>query len=383
MRSRRLLWATVVLLSACDGALEPPATQWRVYRVDEGDSLGHIALQTGIGPTLLQSMNGLSGDLIHSGDGLLVPRTPKTEALPVWRRPAAPPEWKACRDVEFFPRVGDCVGNACATLSDEEIDEPFLELKLGETTWRTEYPFAFGVDGLHHARVDLDGDGKRESVVSVREGVGNGLALETWRHLVVSDTLGPLASFTTNDYGFSFVEQERGCAFLAVTADWRTTQLRGEGLYFMGQLHVVSKGRLVAVGPEVARRLTNRFDTERFATLEEEVQRRHPIDWFTSTGAFVWTDAPDVGVRCTEPQAFTVERELVFTLEHDGAFDLRGWQDPDEPPKKMYDALIDERTSARRLEGLVTLAPGAKPTARYCESTRDGAPWAELRFSEN
>jgi LysM repeat protein len=382
MPSLRVIWATLALLSGCQGALEPPASNWRVYRVGEGESLGLVARRTGVRVGALMSINGLRSDVIRAGAGLLVTENPKTSGLPVWRRPIAPPAWKECRDVQFFPRVGDCVGNACISLSAPDLDEPFLELKLGATTWRTAYPFAFGADGLHHARVDLDGDGRQESLLSVRESVGNGLGFETWRHLLVSDQRGPIAEFSTTDYGFSFVEQERGCALLAVTADWRTTQLRGEGLYFTGQLHVLGPSGLVAVGPEVARRLTVRFLEQRFRTLDAEVQQRHPLDWFTSTGAFVWTDAEAVGERCTQARPVREERSTVFVLEGEGSFELRGWQDPEEPPRRMYDALRDARTGARRLEDLRSRLPDVHGTARFCESTRDGQPWAELRFSE-
>jgi hypothetical protein len=365
--------ATVALslLCACEAQ---PETTWRVYRVD-GESLSHVALKTGVGVPLLRSVNGLRDDLIRDGSGLLVPENPKTLGLPPWHRPLPPPQWKPCPAVTF--------DEVSVTRADPDAEEPFVELAFDGHAWRTEYPFPGPApDRLLAARLDLDGDGTREAVVSMLETVGNGLGFETWRHWVFARG-AVVASFETTDFGLSYVEQPRGCAFLEVTADWRTDQLRGEGMYFLGQLYVLDGGALRARGPEAARRLTERFLEQRFRTLDHEPRERFLLDWFTSTGAFTWPQPADVGRGCRDTRVVREEDHgYRLVLEGDVVWEGRGWHDPEGEPVKEYDRLVDAATRARLPDGFHRGAAvsWAGSTVQVCESTRDAQPWVELAF---
>lgn len=193
---------------------------------------------------------------------------------------------------------------------------------------------------FRHARVDLDGDGEPESVLSVREAVGNGLGLEWWRHLVLKAGR-PLMSFVTHDYGEAFVAQPRGCALLATSVDGRLDQLRGDGTYWVARLHVLEGDRLRAIGPEVVRRYTNRFATQRGEGLD--------------------LDLGPLGVF--EPR-------------------YGGREEPLAPNHFEYDALLDARTGAPLLQDLRPFGEarwsGRKVTV--CEGVAAGAPRVTLRF---
>ena len=180
MPSLRLFLAALVVLS-CDSSTSP---QWRVYRVGE-ETLSHVALKTGVSVARLRNVNHLHSDAIHWGAGLLVPETEKTLALPRWKPPRPGPDWQPCAQVDWVPVVPSepderclrkaCAGEACMCLTTA--DELAVEVSLGPASWpSTMFPMSDPA-AFRHARVDLDGDGAPESVVSVREGVSNGLCI--------------------------------------------------------------------------------------------------------------------------------------------------------------------------------------------------------------
>ncbi|MFO0598844.1 MAG: LysM peptidoglycan-binding domain-containing protein [Myxococcaceae bacterium] len=368
---RRGLLAAL-LLAGCgpadasfDGGADP---RWRVYRVDHG-TLTDVALATGVGVGALQSINSLRGDTVRAGTGLLVPASDRTENLPVYVRPAAAPEWQACGRVRFVVDATACTGAVCIRPpEDPDADDAALDVTVGDA----HFSMSLGAQLLGGGEVlvsvvDLDGDGDDETVVSVRQGSGNGLGLEWWHHAVVSD--GELLSlFESSDFGGgSFVQQERGCALMVVSTDWRADQLRGDGLYFVAQLHVVRERALEAVGPEVVRRTTRRFEDQRWHVLEREPHARDVLSWFTDRGAFAW---PDVGeVSCVRDTILTVSDEHEL-----------GLASRDEPLGPELTRLVDARTGAARLEDP---RPGAWQSlvGRHVLScTRTGSDAVEVRL---
>lgn len=383
MPSLRLFLAAIVVLS-CDLARSP---RWRVYRVGD-ETLSHVALKTGVSVARLRSLNHLKGDAIQWGTGLLVPEGEKTLALPVWKPPRPAPDWKPCPQVEWVAPVArepdarcrrsSCAGEACLCLPAE--DEPEAELSFGLATWPAALFPATDPRALRHARVDLDGDGSPESVVSVREGVSNGLGVEWWRHMVVKAGQ-PVGSFVTVDYGDSFVAQPQGCALLAVSHEWRTDQLRGDGSYWLAQLHVLKDGAMRAVGPQVARRYTHRFAAQRWEGLEPELAQ--PLPWFTDVGAFTWPDA-DEQLTCREASVVFEDDEARFDLGGQGVFQLRElWREQALPAGVFeYDQLLDAATGAPLLEEYRPFgeARWSGRKVRVCEGVAEGMPRATLSW---
>lgn len=382
MPALRVLLTTLVLLS-CDAAT--PAV-WHVYRVGD-ETLSHIARKTGVSVTRLEALNQLEGRQLHWGQGLLVPHNDKTAALPRWR-PAQPgPELRECTELEWVPVVAQpadahcldrvCAGEVCVCRTTA--GEPEVEVQFGAASWGAAvFPsLEPAVGSLQHVKVDLDGDGQRESVVSVREGVSNGVAIEWWKHVVVSRGR-PVVSFSTADSGHAFVSRPRGCALLAVTTDWRTDQLRGDGLYFVAQQHVLEGDALRAVGPELARRYTHRFAAQRWESLETAPV--HVVPWFSDVGAFVWPAAP------TEPRCRTStvlrEEEDSFELAGLGTWSPRAWHEGDAPPTGEYDTLLDAKTGARLLDDYRPFgeASWAGRQVTVCEGVVDGEPRVSLAF---
>ncbi|MFZ5446368.1 MAG: LysM peptidoglycan-binding domain-containing protein [Myxococcota bacterium] len=364
-------------LTACEA---PQPRAWRVFRV-ETQTLSEIARVTGVSVSRLAELNQLDGDLIRQGQGLLVPENEKTASLPPWRPLLPAPEWRECEDVRWsvaVERPADarcerrvCAGEACLCVRSSELAEG--EVQFGAATWSTAvFPGDASAGALLHAQVDLDGDGQPESVVSTREAAGNGLGIEWWKHVVLSRGR-PLASFSTADSGLAYVAQARGCAFLATTTDWRVDQLRGDGLYFLAQLHVVEGDTLRAVGPEVGRRATHRFLAQRAASLEHSPVQIVP--WFTDVGAFVWPEVKGEA-RC---RATTVlrEEEDRFELAGLGRWGPRSGMDD---AGNAYDALLDARTGARLLEDYRPFGETswAGRAATVCEAVVDGVPRVTL-----
>jgi hypothetical protein len=381
MPSLRLFLATILVLS-CDVA---PSPKWRVYRVGD-ETLSHVALKTGVSVARLRALNHLRGDAIGWGTGLLVPEGEKTLALPVWRPSLPAPDWKACPQVEWVKPVSVlpdarcrrqlCAGEACLCQPLE--DEPGAELIFGLASLKVELFPLTDPGVLRHARVDLDGDGTPESVVSVREGVSNGLGVEWWRHLVLQGGQ-PIASFVTIDYGDSFVAQARGCALLAVMDEWRTDQLRGEGSYWVARLHVLKDGALRAVGPEVARRYTHRFAAQRWAGLEGEPAQ--PLPWFTDVGAFTWPEA-DQHLSCREGSVVFEDDEGRFDLGGLGLFERRdvGREEPLDSGHFEYDRVLDGVTGVPLLEEYRPFgeARWSGRKVRVCEGVAEGEPLSTI-----
>lgn len=368
-----LLAAPVLLFR--DGSL---GETWRVFHVTD-QTLGEISLLTDVSLERLIALNQLDGSQVRWGQGLLVPTNAKTRVLPRWRRAEPAPGWRECHAVGWVPleekpdarcvkRV--CAGEACACSHEDTV-----ELSFGDAQWTTQTMFS-ELDGFLHARVDLDGDGAFESVVSLREGVGNGIAVEWWQHTVISGGR-PVASFHTVESGHAFVEQPRGCAFLATGTDWREDQLRGEGLYWVGQLHVLQGGAMRAVGPEVSRRYTHRFAAQRWATLEHAPARVVP--WFSDEGAFVWPHEEEERT-CRTTVVVREAAEGRFELDGLGTWQPRGWHEEGEPVAPEYDALIDVTTGAPLLEDYRPFGEvsWSGRTVTVCDAVVDGRPRTTL-----
>lgn len=382
MPSHRLFLAAFVV--SCDVAT---TRQWRVYRVGD-ETLSHVALKTGVSVARLRSINHLGGDLIQGGTGLLVPESEKTLALPAWKPLLPAPDWKPCGEVEWVEPVArepderclraSCAGEACVCLHN--LDEPLAALSFGPSTWPSELFPLVDLGAFRHARVDLDGDGERESIISVREGVSNGLGVEWWRHTVVQGDR-PIASFVTNDYGASFVAQPHGCALLATSHDWRTDQLRGDGSYWVARLHVVRDGGMHAVGPEVARRYTFRFAEQRWAGLEPALAQ--PLPWFTDVGAFTWPE-PETRMTCQDASVIFEDDEGRFDLGALGVFQPRALNSDEPRPARVeaYDQLLDKVTGAALLEDyrLFGEARWSGRKVTVCTGVADGAPRATIAF---
>lgn len=383
MPSPRLFLTTLLVLS-CDAS---PSPGLRVYRVGVGvgdETLSHVALKTGVSVANLKRLNHLADDTINYGRGLLVPESPKTLRLPVWKPLLPAPEWKACAAVEWVTptpseRAGcPCAGEACLCLPTGEDDR--AEISFGLATWKSAVFPSNAFQAFRHARVDLDGDGLPESVVSVREGVSNGLSAEWWRHMVVQHGL-PVASFVTIDYGASFVAQPRGCAFLATSHAWRTDQLRGEGSYWLAQLHVLKDGAMRAVGPEVARRYTFRFASQRWAGLDQDLAQ--PLPWFTDVGAFTWPE-PETRLTCREGRVEFEDDEARFDLGVLGIFQpSETWSDEPLPDGvHEYNHLLDAKTGSPLLDSYrpfgETRWSGRKVTV--CEGVAEGEPHTTISF---
>ncbi len=370
MRVRCVLSALVLVGSAASAT--PPL---RVFRVEVGHSLGVVAKRTGVSKEALAELNGLKSETLTWHSGLLVPDGPLTAQLPWYRPPVAAPAWRACGAVERAPTVKRngclCAAEACmCPTSDDE-----AEVVVGKARWKSlMWLGRIGdLDAFALARVDLDGDGVRETVVSSREGVGNGIAIELWRHIVVSRGQ-PIASFVSIDGAASFVEQPTGCALLAVRTMDRTDQLRGGGLYWVGQLHVLRESALAAVGPEVFRRYTFRFASQRWATVEQA--QRDLVSWF-QRDAILWPE-PLTHPECWSAKVLR-EDEGTFVLEGHGPVGRRGWNDGVQ--SDGYDVLLDAATGAQRLEDYLPFdAPTRERTATVCNTTVDGEPWTTLAF---
>ena len=348
MPSHRLFLTALVLLS-CDATTSPP--ELRVYTVGD-ETLSHISLNTGVSVARLRSLNHFESDLVRWGSGLLVPENEKTLALPVWRPLIPAPEWKACPQVEWVkpePASNErcrCAKEACFCLPSGDEDE--AQLTFGAASWKSEVFPTNDANAFRHAKVDLDGDGQPESVISVREGVSNGLGVEWWRHLVVRGSMA-IASFVTIDYGASFVAQPQGCALLATSHEWRTDQLRGEGSYWIARLHVLKDGAMRAVGPEVARRYTHRFAEQRWEGLDQEIAQ--PLPWFTDVGAFSWPELEDRRI-CRAGSVVFEDDESRFDLGPLGTFEPRDfWREEELPAGTFkYDRLLDAATGAPLLD---------------------------------
>lgn len=381
MLSPRLFLAALVVLS-CDPST---ASGVRVFRVNE-ESLSLVSLKTGVSVARLRSINHLTGDALRGGTGLLVPQTARTLDLPRWRPPLPAPEWKACEAVEWLEPVAraptercrelECAGEACLCLLTD--GDSAGELSVGQASWGVDLFLARAQGNFRSARVDLDGDGAPESLVSVREGVGNGLGVEWWRHMVVKAGR-PLVSFVTIDYGASFVAQPRGCALLATSHQWRDDQLRGEGSYWVARLHLLQGEAMRAVGPEVVRRYTHRFAAQRWAGLEPDLAQ--PLPWFTDVGAFVWPQAETRG-SCRQGSVVFEDDEHRFDLGELGVFAPRegGRAEPLPENHFEYDQLLDAVTGAPLLDELRPFGE-ARWTGRkvtVCEGVVGGEPHVTL-----
>jgi LysM repeat protein len=384
MPSPRLFLTTLLLLISCDVSparegFRPPL---RVYPVG-AETLSHVALKTGVSVAKLRSLNHLESDVINGGTGLLVPESEKTLGLPAWKPLLPAPEWKPCAQVEWVAVTpsGDgrcqCAGEACVCVPSAE-DADQAELSFGQATWKSDAWPANAWFVFRHARVDLDGDGRPESVVSVREGVGNGLGVEWWKHMVVHEGV-PVGSFVTIDHGESFVAQPQGCALLATSHEWRTDQLRGEGSYWLARLHVLRAGVMRAVGPEVARRYTYRFASQRGAGLETEPA--HPLPWFTDVGAFTWPE-PESRFTCQETSVVFEDDEARFDLGPLGLFEPRDLyrEEPLALGTHQYDQLLDAATGAPLIDSyrLFGEARWSGRKVTLCEGTSNGEPRATI-----
>jgi hypothetical protein len=324
-----------------------------VYRVGH-ETLSHIALKTGVSVTRLKTMNELKDDQIREDTGLLVPDTELTAELPPWEPPLPSPGWKECASAQWVDAVESpsdrCVTRFCAGEACWCENEPgdALELSFGKVSWPSEGLMVGMSDpsSFRHARVDLDGDGEPESVLSTRFATGNGIGVETWTHTVISAGR-PVASFTTVDHGWSFVELDRGCAFLAVRIEERRDPLRGWGLYWTARLHALRGGAMRALPePAVTRRYTHRFATERATTLDSPLA--HPVPWF---GASAFVPAPEVPPsHCRSASIVFEDDEGRFDLGSLGVFERRGWHEPGDAAPLEYDELRDGVTGAPLLE---------------------------------
>lgn len=368
---RSRVWPAIFVGCACAASATPPL---HVFRVEAGHSLSVVSRRTGVPVETLRALNGLTSETLGWHTGLLVPEGPLTAQLPVYRPPEPAPTWSPCRAVERVPTVKRdgclCAAEACICPTSE--DE--AEVVVGSARWKSlMWLGRIGdLDAFSLARVDLDGDGVPETVVSSREGVGNGIAIEQWRHLVLSRGAA-VASFISVDGAVSFVEQAQGCALLAVRVMDRVDQRRGGGLYWVGQLHVLREGELVAVEPEVSRRYTFRFASQRWATLEQN--ERDLVSWF-QRDAILWP-AVSVTPSCWSAKVLR-EAEGAFVLEGHATLAPRGWND-DATPREGYDVLLDSTTQAQRLEEYHRFgAPLRERTATVCTSLVDGEPWTTL-----
>ena len=372
------------MVISCDAST---ASGLRVYRVGN-QTLSVIALKTGVSVARLRSLNNLRGDQLSEGAGLLVPESPKTLGLPKWKPPLPAPRWKPCAAVEWVtpePRAPtercsevECAGEACVCRLNE--GDTAGELTVGQARWNADLFLARVKGNFRHARADLDADGAPESVVSVREGVGNGLGVEWWRHMVLRAGR-PVASFVTIDYGASFVAQPQGCALLATSHEWRVDQLRGDGSYWVARLHVLEGDTLRAVGPEVVRRYTHRFAAQRWEGLEPDLAQ--PLPWFTDVGAFVWPQL-EAKATCREGTVVFEDDEHAFDLGPLGVFAPReyGREAPVAAGHFEYDQLLDATTGAPLLDDLRPFGEARWSGRRVtvCEGVSEGEPRVRLSF---
>lgn len=341
MQRTCVLWSTLVFVACGDS----PSTSWRVYRV-EHESLGEVAQKVGVGVAALKSINSMKSDQVRDGQGLLVPENTLTGELPVWVPTTPAPEWTACADVEVFTSVDGCAGPACAKPMESEEEEERV-VTLGDVSVHLPAWNRLVDDGwLVLTRVDLDGDGSREDVLSALQGVSNGLGVEWWSHVVLQNGK-PVAHFSSADFGaHDLVQQARGCALMLVTTSWRRDQLRGDGLYFVAQLHRLERGALRGVEREVVRRYTVRFEAQRFRELDRPVAERELLTWFSDSGAFVWPEP-------FEPRACTADR--IVSLDDDAVLHFESGLELDSTRYVLFDGqtkagwLEDFRPEERRL----------------------------------
>ena len=145
--------------------------------------------------------------------------------------------------------------------------------------------------GYYHAwsihEVDLDGDGRRENLVALWNGQGNGMGVNGWTLRLFSADWQLLASRAdVADWGPSALRAapspRQGCD-IGVTG-WVEDRSTGrEGIAFEAKFLRLQDGRLVEATdqPPVRRRYTNRFQAERTAWFDAAEDRLEgdPAGW--------------------------------------------------------------------------------------------------------
>ena len=171
--------------------------------------------------------------------------------------------------------------------------------------WPADYGMAGGPGSLRAMQVDLDGDGRAETVVREWMDMSNGLGIRYYR-LSIFDGRDPArmpAVVAVDDFepGGSFVRRGRGGGCELIATRW--TQLRdprrAEGTYFTGQWMRYRDGRLehVADRPLVARRLLHSFADARFTTRGAPFAHLRHRDAQARPGVDPWGLPPYAGRR--------------------------------------------------------------------------------------
>lgn len=140
--------------------------------------------------------------------------------------------------------------------------------------WAADYSMAGGSESLRVLQGDLDGDGRRETIVAEWQDMSNGLGIRYYE-LRIFDGADPARApvkVAVRDFepDGSFVRPAAGgdCRLLDTRWAELSDARRGEGMYFVGQWMRYRGGRLEhdPDRPVVVRRLLNSFEQARGST---------------------------------------------------------------------------------------------------------------------
>jgi hypothetical protein len=285
-----------------------------LYRVENGDCLSGIAHKLGFhgGWKALAAANGLRGDQIRAGSGLVIPLDRLAPGVDPYRDlnllPYEPPipaqRLVACASEHAEGPCATVAGvTACVEATDrgDEPDEPGRELAIYRGDERRALPLpGRGPLWLDAHAADLDGDRRPELVIAVPLDRRNRLSFEQTRVFVVDGELVTRLDVEQWGPGSLLAAGDR-CELLATAWDDFTPPLEGVGMYFIGRPVAYAHGALVPRGDIVVRRMRTHFHVS--VLFESDFERpllpAAPAEWL-STDASWWHEPPrDVGYRVT------------------------------------------------------------------------------------
>jgi LysM repeat protein len=214
------------------------ATPVVLYEFRDGDTLSTIAARFKIPAKEIAALNHLRNPNLLRGAGLLLPEANTTKSLPRYVPWPVAPKLESCKTTPWSPlRTVDYFKPACATGPGGQRacivqDQLTITTADGRTT-RVEVPHSlYPEDEI--ADIDLDGDGRPETLVSSFEGASNGLG-HVYRTLVVLRDGKEVLRYDSGEFTASTAAVSRKGRCHLASSHWEEVKhpLRGPALYLV------------------------------------------------------------------------------------------------------------------------------------------------------
>lgn len=96
--------------------------------------------------------------------------------------------------------------------------------------------------GIGIVRLDLDGDGKREIIVSTSLGMSNGMGIEYWTLIILDGRTDRAVQLDVEEYGDGTFRREPDGRYTVLATAWE--EIDGKHLYFVARPYAYHEGKL-------------------------------------------------------------------------------------------------------------------------------------------